>query len=301
MVLHKLADAFGLKITPLKLADARPVLEDNIAGLTARDTVALFECGPHPAVSPANCDSSPTTAEVPEVRRAVVMPPTSRPARGALGRGDWRHLPVAGEHVTAISREPTFVTFINPEPITGVTIFARIADEVSCRHPEVPFLVVKSRRMEDVLVATALAGGFDLRRHSNIMLAEPVPDPRRIYGVTRLLLIPSLEEAAGRIAAEALLNGIPVIASDRGGLAETLRGGGFVLPLPSGMTPMTKVPPPPDSVQTWVDLIIRLMTDEAFYTQAAQRAYQAGRTYDQAKLVSLYCSFFADLLRTSRS
>src|SRR6516225_3926788 len=109
MVLHKLADAFGLKITPLKLADARPVLEDNIAGLTARDTVALFECGPHPAVSPANCDSSPTTAEVPEVRRAVVMPPTSRPARGALGRGDWRHLPVAGEHVTAISREPTFV------------------------------------------------------------------------------------------------------------------------------------------------------------------------------------------------
>jgi len=56
MVLRKLADAFGLKITPLRLADARLVLEDTIDGLTAKDTAALFECGPQPAVSPANCD-----------------------------------------------------------------------------------------------------------------------------------------------------------------------------------------------------------------------------------------------------
>jgi glycosyltransferase involved in cell wall biosynthesis len=209
--------------------------------------------------------------------------------------------PVTGDQVVAVSREPTFVTFINPEPLKGVAVFARIAEEISRRHPEIPFLVVKSRRASDVLVASALAGGFDLRRRSNIGVAEPVAEPKRIYAVTRVLLVPSLEEAAGRVAAEALLNGIPVIASDCGGLPETLRGGGFVLPLPPGVTSDTIVPPPADSLQTWVNLTIRLMTDQAFYQEATHRAHKAGRAYEQRALVSVYCDFFEEIVRASRS
>jgi glycosyltransferase involved in cell wall biosynthesis len=210
-------------------------------------------------------------------------------------------LPIAGDEVIAVSREPTFVTFINPEPIKGVAVFARIAEEISCRHPEIPFLVVKSRRSSDVLVTTALAGGFDLRRHSNIAVAEPVPEPRRIYAVTRVLLVPSLIDNAPRVAAEALLNGIPVIASDCGGLPETLHGGGFVLPLPSCLISSATVPPPADVLERWVNLTIRLMTDQVFYREAAERAYYSGRAYDQHTLVSAYCSFFEQILRASRS
>ncbi len=201
-------------------------------------------------------------------------------------------LPVAAEQVTAAARQPTFVTFINPEPIKGVAVFARIAEEISCRHPEIPFLVVKSRRGADVLIATALAGGFDLRRHRNIAMAEPVPDPRRIYGVTRVLLAPSFQEAAGRVAAEALLNGIPVIASDRGGLPETLNDGGFVLRLPAGMTAAMPVPPPAEAVQPWVALTVRLMTDPACYRDAVHRSHSAGRAYNRPALVSVFCNFF---------
>jgi len=207
--------------------------------------------------------------------------------------------PIAAEEVTAPFREPTFVTFINPQPNKGVFAFVRIAEEVSRRHSEIPFLVVESRCTGDMVAAAALAGGFNLRRHHNIGLAEPVPDPRRIYAVTRVLLAPSLVEASGRVAAEALLNGIPVIASDRGGLADTLHGGGFILPLPPDLTPETWLPPLADALQPWVDLTIRLMTDETFYRESVDRAYQAGRAYEQQALVSEYCRFFEDVLRVS--
>ena len=115
-----------------------------------------------------------------------------------------------------------------------------------------------------------------------------------------MLLVPSLEEAAGRVAAEALLNGIPVIASDCGGLPETLRGGGFVLPLPADLTPTTIVPPLAHALEPWVDLIIQLMTDEAFYQRSADRATQAGRVYDQHALIAAYCSFFEEILGASQ-
>jgi glycosyltransferase involved in cell wall biosynthesis len=205
--------------------------------------------------------------------------------------------PIASDEVTPVFHEPTFVTFINPEPMKGVAAFARIAEEVCCRHPEIPFLVVKSRSGEDVLIDAALAGGFDLRRHSNIVLADAVPEPSRIYGVTRVLLVPSLIEASGRVAAEALLNGIPVIASNRGGLPDTLNGGGFVVSLPTDMLPDSIVPPTSDAVRRWIELTIRLMTDDGFYRESARRAYAAGRVYSQEALVSAYCSYFEGVLR----
>ena len=63
-------------------------------------------------------------------------------------------------------------------------------------------------------------------------------DPRHFWSVTRVCLMPSLvAETQGLVAVEAMANGIPVIASDRGALPETLGGAGIVLPLPDGLTP----------------------------------------------------------------
>lgn len=209
-------------------------------------------------------------------------------------------VPLWSEDVTPAYHEPTFVTFINPEPMKGVAPFARIAEEVSCSRPEIPFLIVKSRTTEEILRNTGLAGGFDLSRHANIVLADPVPEPSRIYGVTRILLVPSLLEASGRVAAEALVNCIPVIASNRGGLAETLHGGGFVLPLPSDMDPSGNIPPSAEAMQPWIDLTIQLMTDNIFYRKSTHRAQEAGRAYSQDALVSIYCSYFENVLRARR-
>jgi glycosyltransferase involved in cell wall biosynthesis len=53
---------------------------------------------------------------------------------------------------------------------------------------------------------------------------------RRIYARTRILLAPSLwEEGWGRVISEAQISGIPVLASNRGGLPESVGPGGLLV------------------------------------------------------------------------
>ena len=47
------------------------------------------------------------------------------------------------------------------------------------------------------------------------------PGPRKFYAIPRLILMQSLMEDAGFVVMEAMANGIPVMASNRGGLPET--------------------------------------------------------------------------------
>ena len=64
-----------------------------------------------------------------------------------------------------------------------------------------------------------------------------MPDPREFYAATRLVLMPSLwYESFGLVAAEAMLNGIPVLASNRGALPETIGDAGFLFDIPARYT-----------------------------------------------------------------
>ncbi len=57
------------------------------------------------------------------------------------------------------------------------------------------------------------------------MAAPPVQTPREYFALTRMLLVPSVwEEPFGRVAAEAMVNGIPAIVSNRGALPEVVGG-----------------------------------------------------------------------------
>ena len=62
-----------------------------------------------------------------------------------------------------------------------------------------------------------------------------LPNPRHIDEVlarTRVLLMPSLwYEGFGLIVMESMLRGIPVVASDSGGLVEAKHGTGYVIPV----------------------------------------------------------------------
>jgi hypothetical protein len=61
--------------------------------------------------------------------------------------------PIPLDRVIAQSPEPKFVTFINPQPDKGVTVFAGIAIELGARRPDIPILVVEGRATSDTLAS----------------------------------------------------------------------------------------------------------------------------------------------------
>jgi len=55
---------------------------------------------------------------------------------------------------------------------------------------------------------------------NNLEIIEQTKDIKSVYGRTKILIVPSLVESFGRVAVEAAMNSIPVIASDIPGLRE---------------------------------------------------------------------------------
>jgi glycosyltransferase involved in cell wall biosynthesis len=108
--------------------------------------------------------------------------------------------------------------------------------------------------------------------------------------------MPSLwEESFGLVAAEAMLNGIPVLASNRGALPDTLGKAGFLFDIPDKYTPETRTVPSAEEVEPWVETIIRLYNDTAFYEQASQTARQEAEPWRPERIAAIYKEFFSNI------
>jgi glycosyltransferase involved in cell wall biosynthesis len=116
------------------------------------------------------------------------------------------------------------VTFVNPVPVKGVDL----AIEIAAMCPEIPFCFVRGWPLG---VRGMAALRRSLSRLDNVVLRAPTDDMRSIYRRTRVLLVPSQWESEtwGRVVTEAQFSGIPVVASDRGGLPEAVGPGGIIL------------------------------------------------------------------------
>jgi glycosyltransferase involved in cell wall biosynthesis len=209
--------------------------------------------------------------------------------------------PVDLDDVIAPHRHPSFVTMINPSIEKGVMFFARLAHELATRDPHVPIMVVESRGSRNLLLQAGLVGGFDLRQHDNLSIRPMYTHPRDIYAQTRMILVPSvIEEASGRVVAEALLNGIPALVSDRGGLPENCGEGGLVLPLDERLTLRTRRPVRAEVVEPWLREVLRLVHNEASYRAASRRALRASVRFDPDTVSGQYCDFFASVAAMPR-
>ena len=215
-------------------------------------------------------------------RRTLGLPSTPLP-----GPWDWTR-------VRCSQVNGRYVTFVNPQPDKGVFVFARIAAELVRRRPDIPLLVVEGRGTAGWLQRT----GLDLGALGNISVMANTPDPRDFYQVSRLVLMPSLWwESFARVAAEALINGIPVLASRRGGLPETLHEAGFLFNVPERYTPQTRLVPAAEEVAPWIETILRLWDDEAFYHQERRRCLATAEAWHPERLLPRFEEFFARLLR----
>jgi amino acid adenylation domain-containing protein len=165
-----------------------------------------------------------------------------------------------------------FVTLINPCAVKGIAIFLGLARAL----PAVRFAAVPTW-------GTTAADRAALAALPNVTLLEPAEDVDRIYERTRVLLMPSLwQEAFGVAAVEAMLRGLPVVASDAGGLPEATLGTGFVLPvrpierfgerLDGNGVPEPEVPE--QDLAPWRQAVCRLLAEPALYARqsAAARA-----------------------------
>jgi len=199
---------------------------------------------------------------------------------------DWQRVEVA-------QREARHVTFVNPQPTKGLYVFARIAAVLAARRPDIPLLVVEGRSH----TAWRQETGIDLGRLPNVTAMPSTGDPRSFYAVTKFVLMPSLwNESFGLVAAEAMLNGIPVLGSNRGALPETIGDGGHLFDIPACYTPETRTVPTAAEVEPWVEGIIRLWDDAAYYQHWSHIAREHAERWRPERLAPIYAEFFSNIV-----
>ena len=172
--------------------------------------------------------------------------------------------------------ENEFVTLVNPCAVKGISIFLELAD----RLPEVRFAAVPTW-------GTTRADRAALASRANVTLLDPVDNIDEILRRTRVLLVPSLwAEARSRIVTEAMLRGVPVMASDIGGIPEAKLGVDYLLPVrpierygsqvDEQMVPLADVPP--QDIGPWQAALERLLADRAHYDDLSRESRQAALT-----------------------
>lgn len=214
--------------------------------------------------------SFPTPAVAPNLRYAANSPFLARMAAAFLARPVPMIPPVIEPEAYRCAPRGNQILFVNPIAMKGVHIAAAIAARLTHRR----FLVARSWDAHLHHPHT----GIDL---PNVEFVDSVRDMRVLYERVRMLLVPSVwEESSARVIGEAQISGLPTIASDRGGLVESVGPGGICLSLG-------------DPIERWCATIEALFEDQARYAACAAgaRAHAARPDYQPERVVEAFMAF----------
>ena len=202
--------------------------------------------------------------------------------------------PIDWSAVQAPADMRRFVTFINPSLAKGAMAFARLADMLGSRRPDIPVLVVQSAHAAGALNAIP---GIDFTRYPQIMAAPATLRPADFLALTRILLMPSaFDEPFGRVAVEAMINAIPGDRQHWVHHPETVGDGGVLLPLPAWLTANSRDLPSAEELTPWFDAVCRLWDDAAAYDAIATRAIAtANRRFSEPIMRGRYRDYFESL------
>jgi surfactin synthase thioesterase subunit/glycosyltransferase involved in cell wall biosynthesis len=250
--------------------------------------------------------SSPSPARTEALRRAdAVVGVSEYVARYVREHGQLPavHVPIsllegwpAPEALGRFDNE--YVTFANPCAVKGIDIFLGLAGAMpDVRFAAVPTWGTNAHDMEA------------LRACPNITIVPPVDNMDDLFRRTRVLLVPSVwAEARSRIVVEAMLRGVPVIASDIGGIPEAKLGVPYLLPVNSircykpavdeNMVPVAEVPP--QDIGPWENALRRLTTDEAHWREIAGQSRRAALEYLRTLSVAPFESVLRKAIASER-
>ena len=232
--------------------------------------------------------SSATRAKAETLRRADAIVGVSEYVASYIrewGGMDAVHVPISLME-TGLDPDPypnlgsfdsPYVTMVNPCAVKGIDIFAALAG----RMPHLQFAAIPTwgTNAQDLAL---------LRRHANITLLDPVDNIDDLLRRTRIVLVPSIwAEARSRIVVEAMLRGVPVIASDAGGIREAKLGVPYLIPvntiarykpaLDENLVPVAETPP--QNIDPWEEALRRLTGDRVHWQEIAARSREAALHY----------------------
>ncbi len=169
------------------------------------------------------------------------------------------------------------ITMINPCAVKGAPIFAALAKQL----PSVAFAALPGW-------GTTTADRQALLAHTNVTLLRNCKHIDDALRNTRVLLVPSLWfEGFGLIVVEAMLRGIPTVASDAGGLTEAKLGTRFVIPVRpiEGYQPvfdeqgLPRAIVPPQDLAPWRKTLDTLLADGPEYEIECSAARDAATRF----------------------
>ncbi|NQZ10222.1 MAG: amino acid adenylation domain-containing protein [Algicola sp.] len=132
------------------------------------------------------------------------------------------HPPHYGDTFPVLARFTNpYVLCINPCAVKGLSIVLGLAKQ----NPTIAFAVVPGWGTTKTDLAT-------IKSFVNITVLTPQKDLNDLLRQAKLLLVPSLwSEGFGMVTIDAMVRGIPVIASDYGGLKEAKLGTDYLIPI----------------------------------------------------------------------
>ncbi|MEM7582115.1 MAG: amino acid adenylation domain-containing protein [Acidobacteriota bacterium] len=170
-----------------------------------------------------------------------------------------------------------YVLMMNASAIKGLPIFVELAR----RRPDIQFAALPGyattdddRRVMDQL--------------PNVTLLENREDLKDILRLARVLLMPTLwAEGFGMAVVDAMLHGIPVLASNYGGLTEAMLGLDYLLPvqpirdfdrqLGENLLPVPVVPE--QRVEPWLEALDEVLASPECYDERSLSVWQTAQSF----------------------
>jgi len=163
-------------------------------------------------------------------------------------------------------------------PEKGFSVLIRAAARVFEDNPDV-ILAIGGGGTRGLAELDTLAKTLGIR--GKLVLKGWVAQAEDFYSSLDVLIVPSLSEGLPNVLLEGMASGLPIIASDVGGIPEALRGVGRLVP--------------PGDPTALAEAILDVLNDDKLRSEMSKKARKQAEGFTIESFVDAYASFYEEL------